>query len=73
MSAVNCAECGKFVLTDFDGLCADCHQEMEMIVSTLKDFLVNHGQVNLLELSEATGISTEKLLKLLRRGRLALL
>ncbi|MFZ5640831.1 MAG: hypothetical protein ACOY4Q_09075 [Bacillota bacterium] len=73
MSPVNCCECGKLVLHNIDGMCADCHQEMEMMISTIKDFLVKNGEVNLLELSTATAIPTEKLLKLLRSGRLAVL
>jgi hypothetical protein len=46
---------------------------MEMMISTIKDFLVKNGEVNLMELSAATAIPTEKLLKLLRSGRLAVL
>jgi len=73
MSPVNCYECGKLVLQNIDGLCPDCHREMEMLISTIKDFLVQNGQVNVMELSASTGIPTEKLLKLLRSGRLAVL
>lgn len=71
MSPVNCCECGKLVLHNIDGMCEDCHREMEMMISSIKDYLVHNGQVNLLELSASTGIATEKLLKLLRYGRLS--
>lgn len=73
MKPVNCCECGKLVFESIEGMCEDCHREMEMMISTIKDFLVQSGQVNLLELSAATGIPTEKVLKLLRYGRLSVI
>lgn len=73
MTPVNCCECGKLVLDNIDGMCEDCRREIEMMISSIKDFLVQNGQVNLMELSVATGIPTEKILKLLRYGRLSVL
>ena len=70
MSSVNCSECGKFVLTDIEGMCEDCHRENEMMVSVIKDFILTKGGVNLLELTAATGIPTKKILNLIRKGRL---
>ena len=70
MSIRNCPECGKLFEFLFKNLCPDCINkedgEFEAIVAYLRE---NPG-VGISEISEATGIGVNRIVKMLKSGRL---
>lgn len=71
MSHVNCPICGRvFEKQDFYEVCKDCFEEDQLNFNKVRDYLYTYGSKNILEISQATGVSIEKIQKYLRQGRL---
>jgi flagellar operon protein (TIGR03826 family) len=70
MSLRNCPQCGRLFEFVFKNLCPECSQkeqdDFEVVATHLKD---NPG-VGIPEISKATGVSTDKIIKMLKSGRL---
>ena len=71
MSARNCPICGKI----FEGIavqevCASCFTEYEREFKIVKEYLYQYPNKNIIEVSETTGVSIEKLKSFLRNDRL---
>ncbi len=66
----NCPECGKLFARISRDLCPDCiAQEDEMLVQ-IQQFLDEHNNATISEVSEGTGIPGDKIVTLLQEGRL---
>lgn len=71
MPVRNCPICNRI----FDDLgvrevCADCFAENENELRKVKDYLYIHPNSSIMEVSEATGISVQKLRRFLQNERL---
>jgi uncharacterized C2H2 Zn-finger protein len=70
MDVVNCPRCGKIFTRINSSICPECEREEEFTFQNLKDFIRDHSECTLSELSEATNVSTRKILRYIRDGRL---
>jgi ethanolamine utilization protein EutP (predicted NTPase) len=71
MSYVNCPVCGKvFEKQGFYEVCKDCFEADQISFDKIRDYLYSYGNKNILEVSQATGVSIEKIQEYLRQGRL---
>ncbi|RKD23538.1 flagellar operon protein TIGR03826 [Caminicella sporogenes DSM 14501] len=71
MDIRNCKECGK--LFQYDGiskLCYSCRKKDEEDFKRVKDYIYDNTGATITEVSEATGVSEDKILRYLREGRL---
>ena len=71
MSAKNCPICGK--LFEYGGLtavCPSCWQKNEQDFQKIKDYLYENPNMNVIQVSEATGVSIDKIKLFLREDRL---
>jgi len=67
----NCKECGK--IFQYDGiskLCYECRKKDDENYKVVKEYLYENPKATIIQVSEATGVSEEKILRYLREGRL---
>lgn len=69
---VNCPRCGKVFVYVSKRLCPECLAKEEEEFRKVKDYLWEHPDSTIEKVSEATGVSTKKILEFLREGRLML-
>jgi len=72
MSLRNCPKCGKLFVFTTRNMCPDCVKEENDEFALVKEYIREHEKATIDEVSEATGISTSKILKFLKEGRLIL-
>jgi predicted amidophosphoribosyltransferase len=70
MSIRNCPECGRIFEFVFKNLCPECIQKEDNESGAVVDYLQNNPGVGIPEISEATGINADKIIKMLKSGRL---
>jgi flagellar operon protein (TIGR03826 family) len=70
MNAQNCPRCGKLFSHISKSVCADCEKAEEETFNRLRDYLDEHPDSILSELSEATHISVKRITQYIRDGRL---
>jgi hypothetical protein len=71
MSARNCPLCGRiFEDMGIQEVCASCFAENESELKKVKDYVYLHPNNSIIEVSEATGVSIEKLKRFLKNERL---
>ncbi len=70
MSIRNCPECGKLFEFFFKNLCPDCIKKEEGDFEAIVAYLKNNPGVGITEISEATGIGANRIIKMLKSGRL---
>ncbi len=70
MSIRNCPECGKLFEFFFKNLCPDCIKKEEGDFEAIVAYLKNNPEVGITEISEATGIGANRIIKMLKSGRL---
>ena len=70
MSIRNCPECGKLFEFFFKNLCPDCIKKEENDFEAIVAYLKNNPGVGITEISEATGIGANRIIKMLKSGRL---
>lgn len=68
----NCKRCGKLFVFNGVDLCPDCLQEDEEDFRKVKDYLYHYPKSTVFEISEATGVSTEKIWDFFKQGKLEL-
>lgn len=66
----NCPVCGKVFRFVSRNLCPDCIAEEEKEYEKVRSYVRDHEGANITEVSEATGVSVEKIIRFLREGRL---
>ncbi|MTI46786.1 hypothetical protein [Sporosalibacterium faouarense] len=69
MSLVNCKKCGKLFESEKDILCSKCSEELDNPYKKIRDYLYGRSNVNIIELSDATGVSKSLILKYIRDGK----
>ncbi len=71
MPIKNCPICSKiFDDMGIQEVCASCFAENEREISLVKEYLYQHPNTGIVEVSEATGVSIEKLKRFLKNDRL---
>ncbi|MCL2168533.1 MAG: MerR family transcriptional regulator [Defluviitaleaceae bacterium] len=65
-----CAKCKKLFPRFSLPICDSCEKEEETIFDLVKEYLRDHPKTTVGEVSEATGVSTKKILGYLREGRI---
>lgn len=71
MSVRNCPICNRiFEDMGVQEVCANCFAENETELKKVKDYLYLHPNNSIVEVSEATGVSIQKLKRFLQNERL---
>lgn len=70
MNLKNCVRCGKVYVYDGFSVCLDCRRADEEDFEKVKAYLDENPGANVMQVSEATGVDTKKIIKFLREGRL---
>jgi len=70
MNIKNCVRCGRIYVYDGYSLCIDCRRADEEDFNKVKEYLDENPGANVMEVSEATGVETKKIIQFLREGRL---
>ncbi|AOY75639.1 TIGR03826 family flagellar region protein [Clostridium formicaceticum] len=70
MDLRNCANCGRAFAYAGSELCSRCDTTIEEDFKKVKDYLYDHPGANIIEVSEATGVSEKKILRFLREKRI---
>jgi flagellar operon protein (TIGR03826 family) len=70
VEVVNCPRCGKVFTRIKNPICPACEKEEELIFQSVKEYIDEHSESTLSELSEGTGVSPKKILRYIREGRL---
>jgi len=70
MSIRNCPECGQIFEFVFKNLCSDCIQKEDNESEAIVAYLKGNPGAGISEISKTTGISTDKIIKMLKNGRL---
>lgn len=65
MVLINCTICGKIFKSQFFTICEDCLDKEEEInpYKKVKEYLEKHPGANALQVSEATGVSRNMIIK----------
>lgn len=71
MAARNCPICNRiFEDMGIQDVCVNCFTENEAEIHKVKDYLYRHPNNSIIEVSEATGVSIQKLKRFLQAERL---
>jgi len=68
----NCPRCGKIFVYTSIMLCPDCRREDDEDYNKVRDYLYEHPKATIDRVSNETGVSTKKIIRFLREGRLML-
>ncbi|SHI38513.1 TIGR03826 family flagellar region protein [Lutispora thermophila] len=66
----NCIRCGRVFAYTYSPICSKCLEQDEEDFRIVKDYLYDNPGSNVFEVSEATGVSVEKIMRFLREERL---
>ena len=66
----SCEQCGRAIVLSKFTLCYDCRHQEKLDVDKALDYLKEHRGATLNEVSEATGVDAQLVLKLIRGGRM---
>lgn len=74
MSLANCIRCGKLFLNESHGadICKQCLAETEDEFRIVKELIRKHPGISVTQIEEISGISSRKILKWVREGRIHL-
>lgn len=73
MGLKNCSKCGRmFAGEDFIKLCEKCRDNDEETFKIVREYIYDNPSSTVVDVSEATGVDEEKILKFLRQGKLVL-
>lgn len=72
MELRNCARCGKLFLYQGIPYCTECQKLDEEDFAKVKDYLYEHPGAPLIEVSDATQVPPDRILRYLKEGRLEL-
>lgn len=66
----NCSKCGRLFGYVGSPICSYCREEEEDEFKKVKEYLYDYPGSTVFEVSEATGVETEKIMRFLREERL---
>ncbi|WP_077369556.1 TIGR03826 family flagellar region protein [Anaerosalibacter sp. Marseille-P3206] len=70
MDVRNCTRCGNIYVYDNFKICPKCRREDEKDFQTIKEYIDEYPDANITEVSEETGVDTQKIIAFLKEGRL---
>lgn len=70
MNLINCRECGKVFASTGQKVCPDCRKSEEEKFELVKDYLWDHPNSKVTEVSEATGVEEKVIIKFIKESRL---
>ena len=70
MDIRNCAKCGKLFTYINSPICGDCVKKEEEIFEEVRDYIKENPNATVIEVSNETGVSTNKIYDYLREGKL---
>ncbi|MDR2649690.1 MAG: hypothetical protein LBB94_08255 [Clostridiales bacterium] len=70
MDVVNCPHCGKVFRQIKSPFCPACEKKEELIFQSIKEYIEKNPDSTIGDLSEGTGVSSKKILRYIREGRL---
>lgn len=66
----NCPRCGKLYVRDRQPMCRSCMEEREREYERCRDYLYEHPNSTMQELSKETGVKAEQIVQFILEGRL---
>lgn len=72
MQVQNCKRCGKVFSSLSKTVCPNCEKEEEAAFMKVKEFIRENSHCSLQEISDATEVSSKRILKFIRDGRLVI-
>lgn len=66
----NCLRCGKLFKSYGNAVCQQCIAIEESDFKLVKEYIYDHENANVVEVSEGTGVSVEKIMRFLKEERL---
>lgn len=69
MSFLNCPDCGRLFRGENQSLCPACEKVDEEEYRLVRNFIRDHAGLNILDISEATGVRVDKIIRFLRNGK----
>ncbi|NPV27626.1 MAG: hypothetical protein HPY81_09370 [Firmicutes bacterium] len=70
MDLRNCPECGRLFAFVGQNLCPACLEEEEKEFELVREYVREHRNPTITEVSEATGVGADKIIRFLKDGRL---
>ena len=70
MDIRNCSRCGSIYAYDGFNICLKCRREDEEDFKKIKEYLDEYPGANISEVESETGVSSRKIIKFLKEGRL---
>ena len=67
-----CRHCGRLFQSYGANICENCAEEIDQCFMTVKNYIYDHPEVNVMEISKETGVEEKMILGFLREGRLSL-
>lgn len=68
---INCKECGRiFQYNGISKICPSCRRKDEEAFKIVKEYVYDNKDATIIEVTEETGVSEEKILRFLREGKL---
>lgn len=71
LNVANCNRCGKIYMKNMHGLCPACIKQLEAEYQQCLDYLRDHRQCTIQELSDGTGVSVKQIIRFIREGRIS--
>ncbi len=68
----NCKRCGKLFASSYGSVCQQCLAKDESDFKLVKEYIYEHDGVTITEVSEATGVPAQRILRYLKEERLEL-
>lgn len=68
----NCVRCGSLYVKNNKNICPNCYKEIEEEYLRCSEYLREHKQVNMYELSEETDVTVKQITKFIQEGRISI-
>ncbi|WMT43619.1 flagellar protein [Paenibacillus sp. D2_2] len=72
MNLGNCPRCGRLFAKNFRDLCPSCMKDIEAEYEKCLEYLRKNKSATMIELSEATEVSTRQITKFIKEGRISI-
>ena len=67
-----CKQCGRLFESFGESLCSRCIAELEDLYTKVKDYVYDHPDANVFDVSKETGVPEKTVLEFLREGKLSM-